>query len=60
MPQRSPENRATAKTFRVEDRASGRQWKPGLTWTGEAADRAVATARRLDPSGDWILREVSR
>ena len=58
MTPRSPENRADAKTFRIEDQATGREWKPGLTWTGEAADRAIATARRQDPRTSWILREV--
>lgn len=55
---RSPENRAEAKTFRVEDWETGREWKAGFTWTGAAADRAVAMARLNDPSGTWILREV--
>ena len=55
---RSPENSSDAKVFRVEDRVSGFEWIPGLTWTGEAADRALASARRYDPTGDWILCEV--
>lgn len=44
--------------FWVEDLASGRAWKPGLTWTDEAADRALAQARKSDPAREWILREV--
>lgn len=58
MASRSPENRADAKTFRVVDMDTGREWKPGFTWTGAAADRAIAAARVADPSRYWILREV--
>lgn len=46
------------RRFRVEDRVSGERWKPGLTWTAEAADRALRQAKKSDPSREWILRET--
>lgn len=47
-----------AHRFRVEDLSTGEPWKPGLTWTDEAADRALAQARKAAPDREWILREV--
>ena len=47
------------RRFFVQDRATGEPWKPGLTWTEDAADRALAQARKGEPGREWILREVS-
>ena len=47
------------RKFWIEDLATGERWKPGLTWTDEAADRALATARKSDPGREWVLREAS-
>lgn len=47
-----------AHRFRVEDLATGEPWKPGLTWTEDSADRALAQARKGDPGREWILRQV--
>lgn len=46
------------RKFRVECLNTGEVWRHGLTWTGEAADRALARARSHCPDRNWVLREV--
>jgi len=48
------------RKFRVECLETGEVWRPGLTWTGEAADRALAQALRSRPGVQWVLREVAQ
>ena len=48
---------STPRRFQVEDLDTGTPWKKGLTWTEEAADRALAQARKSQPGREWILRE---
>lgn len=50
--------RSAPRKFWIEDLATGERWQPGLTWTDEAADRALATAQKANPGRNWVLREA--
>ncbi|MBK1736284.1 hypothetical protein CKO15_13645 [Halorhodospira abdelmalekii] len=51
-------SRGVERRFRVEDYDSGESWKQGLTWSGDAATKALQQANRTEPGRQWILREV--
>jgi hypothetical protein len=46
------------RKFRIECLDTGEVWRCGLTWTGEAADRALVRAKGSCPDRNWVLREV--
>ena len=47
------------RKFRVECLTTGEVWRSGLTWRGEAADRALAQAKTSRPDRNWVLRELA-
>lgn len=48
------------RVFCIECYRTGARWREGLTWRGEAADRALLQAQKTAPGNAWVLREVAQ